>query len=85
MECASTPTGIGINKMKNESVKSEKYDDAIYDLQGRKIANSQQPKAKGLYIVDGKKVAVKWEKSQTCLSLSIRDKTEDIKQLIAQW
>ena len=59
MECASTPTGIGINKMKNESVKSEKYDDAIYDLQGRKIANSQQPKAKGLYIVDGKKVAVK--------------------------
>ena len=31
----------------------------IYDLSGRKIANNQQPKAKGLYIVDGKKVAVK--------------------------
>jgi uncharacterized repeat protein (TIGR02543 family) len=31
----------------------------IYDLQGRKIANGQKPKAKGLYIVNGHKVIVK--------------------------
>ena len=31
----------------------------IYDLGGRKIANSQQSMSKGLYIVNGKKVAVK--------------------------
>ena len=59
----ATPTGIEINEMKNERVKSEKYDDAIFDLQGRKInsqssiLNSQLPK--GLYIVNGKKVAMK--------------------------
>ena len=46
----------GIAKMKNERVKSEKYDNTIYDLQGRKIANGQQPTAKGLYIMNGKKV-----------------------------
>jgi hypothetical protein len=42
-------------------VKSEKFATATewYDLQGRKIANSQQPTAKGLYIVNGKTVAVK--------------------------
>ena len=59
LECTGTPTGIRINKMENERVKSEKYDDALYDLSGRRIANGQQPIAKGLYIVDGKKVAVK--------------------------
>ena len=48
-----------INEMKNEGVKSEKYNDAIYDLSGRKIANGQKPMSKGLYIVNGKKVAVK--------------------------
>ena len=53
----------GIAEMKNERVKSEKYDNTIYDLQGRKIysqssiLNSQLPK--GLYIVNGKKVVVK--------------------------
>ena len=31
----------------------------IYDLQGRKVANGQKPKAKGLYIVNGHKVIVK--------------------------
>jgi hypothetical protein len=31
---------------------------AIYDLSGRKIANSQRPTAKGLYIMNGKKVAI---------------------------
>ncbi len=30
-----------------------------YDLQGRKIANSQKPKAKGLYIVNGRKTVIK--------------------------
>ena len=32
--------GTGISEMENDRVKNEKYDDAIYDLQGRKI-NSQ--------------------------------------------
>ena len=31
----------------------------VYDLQGRKIANDQKPKAKGLYIQNGKKVVSK--------------------------
>ena len=46
-------------EIKNESVKSEEYDDVIYDLQGRKIANGQMPTAKGLYIVNGKKVLMR--------------------------
>ena len=36
-----------------------KQENTIYDLSGRKIANGQEPRAKGLYIVNGKKVAVK--------------------------
>jgi hypothetical protein len=28
--------------VENERLKSEKYDDAIFDLQGRKIANGQR-------------------------------------------
>ena len=32
---------------------------AIYDLQGRKIANGQKPTAKGLYIVNGRKYIIK--------------------------
>ena len=32
---------------------------SIYDLQGRKVANGQQPKANGLYIKNGKKVVNK--------------------------
>jgi hypothetical protein len=31
----------------------------IYDLQGRRIANGQKPKAKGLYIVNGRKFIIK--------------------------
>ena len=31
----------------------------FYDLQGRKIANSQKPTAKGIYIVNGRKVVIK--------------------------
>jgi hypothetical protein len=30
-----------------------------YDLSGRKVANGQWPTAKGIYIVNGKKVAIK--------------------------
>ena len=38
-------------------VKSEEFATAQwYDLQGRKVANGQKPTAKGLYIVNGKKV-----------------------------
>jgi hypothetical protein len=37
-------------------------ENATYDLSGRKIANGQQPTAKGIYIVNGKKIAVKWWK-----------------------
>ena len=32
---------------------------SIYDLQGRKIANSQKPKANGIVIMNGKKVVNK--------------------------
>ena len=32
---------------------------SIYDLQGRKVANGQQPKANGIYIKNGKKVVNK--------------------------
>ena len=51
--------GTGINE-----VKSEKYDDAIYDLSGRKVDfqfstfNSQFRK-KGLYIQNGVKRVIK--------------------------
>ena len=42
------------------TVNSEKFATApVYDLQGRKIANSQQPTAKGLYIQNGKKLVNK--------------------------
>ena len=53
--------GTGINEMENDRVKSEKYDNTLYDLQGRKVDfqfstfNSQFRK-KGIYIQNGKKV-----------------------------
>ena len=34
-------------------------DNVVYDLQGRKVADSQKPTAKGLYIKNGKKVMMK--------------------------
>ena len=60
----TTPTGIEINEMKNERVKSEKYGDAIYDLSGRRVDNGQQTTdngqiPRGIYIQNGRKVAVK--------------------------
>lgn len=50
-------TGVGSVHNSQFIVHSEAG--AIYDLQGRKIANGQKPKAKGLYIVNGKKVVMK--------------------------
>ena len=61
--------GTGISEVKNDRVKSEKYDDAIYDLSGRKVNvqfstgtltgtgtnNPQLPK--GIYIQNEKKRA----------------------------
>jgi M6 family metalloprotease-like protein len=53
----------GIDEVKNERVKSKKYDDAIYDLSGRKINCQLSPVTyqikKGIYIQNGHKVAVK--------------------------
>ena len=39
--------------------RAEIKDKSYYDLQGRRVAHGQQPTAKGLYIVNGKKVVVK--------------------------
>lgn len=46
------PDGIQNVAMSQESIANSQY----FDLQGRRVANGQQPKAKGLYIVNGKKV-----------------------------
>ena len=46
------PTDIG-----NVSVNYN--DNHYYDLQGRRVAHGQQPTAKGLYIVNGKKIVIK--------------------------
>jgi hypothetical protein len=35
-----------------------KGEGVVYDLQGRKVANGQKPTAKGLYILNGKKVII---------------------------
>ena len=43
----------------HEFNESHELSGAIYDLQGRKIANGQKPTAKGLYIVNGKKIVIK--------------------------
>ena len=42
------------SKKRERSGKSEKYDDAVYDLSGRKLNSSLQKK--GIYIQNGKKV-----------------------------
>ena len=53
----------GIAEVKNERVKSEKYNDAIYDLSGRKMFNVQSSMfnglKKGLYIQNGVKRVVR--------------------------
>jgi hypothetical protein len=45
--------------IKHETLNIKHGDGEWYDLQGRKVANGQKPKAKGLYIVNGKKVVIK--------------------------
>ena len=46
----------GIVPIDNGQLTIDNEADAVYDLQGRKIANGQMPKAKGLYINNGRKV-----------------------------
>ena len=48
--------GTGISEVKKEGVKSEKYDDSIYDLQGRRLSGKP---TKGLYIQNGVKRVIK--------------------------
>ena len=48
----------GINEVKSEEVKSEKWAGEWYTLDGRKVTNGQKPKAKGLYINNGRKVVI---------------------------
>ena len=49
----------GIMTIGNIKKNKEFPSNTIYDLSGRKIANGQEPRAKGLYIVNGKKIVVK--------------------------
>ena len=52
----------GINEVKSEEVKSEKWAGTWYTLDGRKIENSKSSDrklSKGIYIRNGKKVLVK--------------------------
>ena len=52
-ELMLNPTSIAeISNLKSQTSN-------LYDLQGRKFANGQQPTAKGLYIIDGKKTVKK--------------------------
>ncbi len=48
-----TPTGI------SAVADGQKTAGTYYDLNGRKIANGQKPTAKGVYILNGKKVVIK--------------------------
>lgn len=47
----------GIDQMENEELKKD--NSPIYDLQGRKIVNRQSVNRNSLYIVNGKKVAIR--------------------------
>ena len=54
----------GIRDVKNESVKSEKWSDAVYDLSGRRIADSSSVTRhsslpSGIYIVNSRKVVIR--------------------------
>lgn len=48
-----TPTGI------SAVADGQKAAGTYYDLNGRKVANGQKPTAKGVYILNGKKVVIK--------------------------
>ena len=47
------------NSIKRPTSTASRNGVEMYDLSGRRIANGQKPKAKGIYIVNGKKVSVK--------------------------
>ena len=49
----------GIRSIDNGQLTIDNWAGAWYDLQGRKIANGQKPKTKGLYINNGHKVVIK--------------------------
>ena len=55
------PVGISAPQVKNDGVKSEKWADAVYDLQGRRVGSASlfsSLSLKGLYIFNGKKVVL---------------------------
>ena len=49
----------GVVSIDNSQLTIDNWAGAWYDLQGRRVANGQKPKAKGLYIVNGKKRVIK--------------------------
>ncbi len=49
----------GIRSIDNSQLTIDNWAGAWYDLQGRRVANGQKPKAKGLYIVNGRKIVIK--------------------------
>ena len=48
------PTGVIEVRGKKDDMSNE-----VYDLQGRRIANGQQPTAKGVYIINGQKMVIR--------------------------
>ena len=49
-------TVMGIVPIENGKLKADNPNDAVYDLQGRRVASSNSQLKKGIYIVSGKKV-----------------------------
>ena len=49
----------GIIEVNTNNTNLTNKAEGIFDLQGRRIANGQKPTAKGLYIVNGKKIVIK--------------------------
>lgn len=49
----------GIIEVNTNNTNLTNKAEGVFDLQGRRIANGQKPTAKGLYIVNGKKIVIK--------------------------
>jgi hypothetical protein len=49
----------GVVSIDNGQLTIDNWAGAWYDLQGRRVANGQKPKAKGIYIYKGKKQVIK--------------------------
>ena len=49
----------GIRSIDNSQLTIDNWAGAWYNLQGRRVANGQKPKAKGLYINNGRKTVIK--------------------------